>query len=689
MAQCPHVSSSNVATPTHNSQVFKDECTLCFANNLNPHGVDVCLSCFNGGCSRFHHNHAFSHSSKYSHPLVVNLRLLLKQKLEVEESPKKLSKLAISGESEDEKYEILSSVKCYACDSNGLEIDFSFAPRIRDAVDGVIAAVSARKRSDIQNWEVGELTVCDHVTGLEQGHVNPLEPQSISHCSECDLKENLWLCLTCGNLGCGRQQMGGLAGNGHGLSHFLNSAHPISCKLGTITPEGTADIYCYACDYERIDPNLAGHLKNFGINIASQQKTERTITELNLEFQNFQFGMTSEDGKLLEPLFGPGYTGLANLGNSCYMASVLQLIFSLNYFQNRYLETFYTHTNICHDQPASCFVCQMSKLAHGIHSGQFSDPPVIPADVSAEESQKLRTDAQIGIAPFMFKSLVGKDHPEFSTMRQQDAFEFLQHLIRTAEIKERANGEDPTTIFKHTLEDRLQCTRCHRVRYGVAAALFDTLQVPVRSLPLEVVAAGEKVEVKYEPVTLLECIRQTWSEQDLEYTCAECKTKTNAVRETRVKKFPSVFVFTMNRFVFENYVPKKFGVDILAPEFLDLEEFRGVGLKDGEIELPQEEITLPSEPQFNQEVLGQLEMMGFPANRGKKALQATGNSGDVELAMNWLIEHMEDPDIDDPIKFTISAPSASTNSSAPEVDVTMLCDMGFTPQQANYALKQT
>lgn len=62
----------------------------------------------------------------------------------------------------------------------------------------------------------------------------------LAHCQSCDLKENLWLCLTCGSLGCGRQLYGGVGGNGHGLKHFEESRHPVSVKLGTITPEGGA-----------------------------------------------------------------------------------------------------------------------------------------------------------------------------------------------------------------------------------------------------------------------------------------------------------------------------------------------------------------------------------------------------------------------------------------------------------------
>lgn len=99
-------------------------------------------------------------------------------------------------------------------------------------------------------------------------------------CSECELGENLWLCLTCGSLGCGRPQFGGGGGHGHGLAHYDQTGHPVALKLGTITPEGSADIYCYACDDAKTDPELNAHCATFGIHLASQTKTEKSMTEL-------------------------------------------------------------------------------------------------------------------------------------------------------------------------------------------------------------------------------------------------------------------------------------------------------------------------------------------------------------------------------------------------------------------------
>lgn len=56
----------------------------------------------------------------------------------------------------------------------------------------------------------------------------------------CGLTSNLWLCLVCGALGCGRQQFGGGGGNGHALKHTSETGHAVAVKQGTIEPDGSA-----------------------------------------------------------------------------------------------------------------------------------------------------------------------------------------------------------------------------------------------------------------------------------------------------------------------------------------------------------------------------------------------------------------------------------------------------------------
>ena len=139
--------------------------------------------------------------------------------------------------------------------------------------------MSSSRQSEVKAWEE-EIAACEHTLMLEQLAVGPIPSSGLAKCQKCELKENLWLCLTCGSLGCGRQQFGGVGGNGHGLQHYEETKHPVSVKLGTITPEGTADVYCYECNDSKLDLDLAAHLSTFGINVSTQTKTEKSMTEL-------------------------------------------------------------------------------------------------------------------------------------------------------------------------------------------------------------------------------------------------------------------------------------------------------------------------------------------------------------------------------------------------------------------------
>lgn len=56
------------------------------------------------------------------------------------------------------------------------------------------------------------------------------------------------------------------------------------------------------------------------------EKSEKTMAELNIDFNmNYEFDKITESGSELVPLYGPGHVGLVNLGNSCYLNSVVQV----------------------------------------------------------------------------------------------------------------------------------------------------------------------------------------------------------------------------------------------------------------------------------------------------------------------------------------------------------------------------
>jgi ubiquitin carboxyl-terminal hydrolase 5/13 len=111
------------------------------------------------------------------------------------------------------------------------------------------------------------------------------------------------------------------------------------------------------------------------------------------------------------------------------------------------------------------------------------------------------------------------------------------------------------------------------------------------------------------------------------------------------------------------------------------------GIQPGENPLPEDASeSSRGLPPLNEAASGQLQEMGFSVVRAEKALRMTGNEN-AEIAMQWLFEHMDDPDIDVPF-----APVSQQGTSSVVVDtenVTNLMGMGFDEIMAKKALQET
>lgn len=152
----------------------------------------------------------------------------------------------------------------------------------------------------------------------------------------------------------------------------------------------------------------------------------------------------------------------------------------------------------------------------------------------------------------------------------------------------------------------------------------------------------------------------------------------------------------------DDWVPKKLDVAIDVPDILDLEDLRGRGLQPGEEQLPENRIVTGDECgnvpggvharsnfEFDPVVLVQLTEMGFSLDACKRAIYTTQNQG-TEAAMNWMLEHMGDPDFNDPFTVDSGASGSLQSHFTPDSGaLASIIAMGIPEEQAIRALKAT
>lgn len=215
---------------------------------------------------------------------------------------------------------------------------------VTNSIKAIIAAESAMKKLEKDQmsgtWDGEVRQVSTHALELQQIDNGKKIPPLGWKCEKCDLTNNLWLNLTDGSILCGRKFFDGTGGNDHAVFHYKETSHPLAVKLGTITSDGKGDVYSYAEDDMVEDPYLKKHLAHFGINIGQMEKTEKSMVEMELELNQRvgEWALMQESSANLKPIAGPGLTGMANLGNSCYLNSVMQVVFSIPDFVKRFVD---------------------------------------------------------------------------------------------------------------------------------------------------------------------------------------------------------------------------------------------------------------------------------------------------------------------------------------------------------------
>ncbi|CAN3373980.1 hypothetical protein DIURU_005759 [Diutina rugosa] len=643
-----------------NTPVYKDECMFTFDTpESNAEGLDVDVITYRGYARTSQNNFTGDNYARTGNRYYLNIRKQRKPEAPSAlvgaggdgEKPAKLQKLAVKDIADEDVWDYLYRV--YDAETDQYFPLSDLSEPFQRLVASIIEAKSSTRQDEISTWE-HEIGVCPHSIDIVQHPIEPLP--SLKHCGQCDLTQNLWICLECGTLGCGRQQFGSdLPGNSHALAHYETTKHPVAVKLGSLSASGGYDAYCYQCNDEVKVPRIGEWLATFGINLADTNATEKSLVELNIE-QNLKwdFSLDGADGAKYPPVFGKDFTGMANLGNSCYLNSVVQLLYSTEHYRQFFskLEFDTMVSDPAHDLPT-----QLYKLYDGLWNGRFSVP--VPPE-----------NYQAGIKPHQFKQLIGANHPEFQTMKQQDAYEFLTYLVDTVD---KQWGLELNRPLKFLWGQKVVCTACRHGR--ITEELVDTVMVPI---------------VKGENRGLVDGFTELSTPETIEgFHCDHCKQSTTAITAKGFVTFPDYLVVAAQRIALENWVPVKVETPIAVPYTLDVTNFAAPAMAEDEVELAPVASGAKDDsvPEFlpSADALSMLTAMGFPEPRCIKGLYHTGNA-DAEAAMNWILAHMDDPDIDQPLDLS---KNASSGSGGPQVDaelVATVSSMGFSQQLATKAL---
>lgn len=349
------------------------------------------------------------------------------------------------------------------------------------------------------------------------------------HCHRSS-RSRLHSCLSCIYFACF---------GAHLRDHVKSSGHRLWLDLDT------ANVFCVSCSDYVYDSELQA---------ISEQIQAACFTDLGLGPKFIPWVPTDKEVRILEQ--NPrrlgfsknstiGLRGLINLGNTCFMSCIVQVLIHTPLLRDYFL----SDRHLCLASGENqCIVCQFAELFQEFFSGVGTP-----------------------LSPHKLLYMIWTHAHHLAGYEQQDAHEFFiatldllhRHLIFKTSISPSSCTCIVDTIFTGKLQSDVVCQVCK----GVSTTID-----PFWDISLDLPTLGDT-----DSISLDDCLERFTQPEHLgsmsKIRCSHCNTHQESTKQLTMQKLPVVASFHLKRFEHSSRLHKKITTRVNFPETVDMTPF--------------------------------------------------------------------------------------------------------------------